>query len=142
MEANQGKYAINWQTAFQSVQTMLLDKYVEKTYSSHHLRVVRILRSQGYLEEKDLTKFTLLPQKNLRAILCQLICDGVICSQEVPQSMKSSVSGPIYGLSFQGRGLLDAYRSRVVQSILNLVVKVGKLGPMHGLCVEMNHMHY
>jgi len=57
---------------------MLVDKYIEKIYSPHHLRVFRILRNKGFLEEKDLTQFTLLPQKNLRAILAKFMCDGIV----------------------------------------------------------------
>jgi len=63
MAANgtQGKYAINWTEGFNSLQRVLVDEYIKKTYGEHHLRVVRILRAKGFIEEKEMTKFSLLP---------------------------------------------------------------------------------
>jgi hypothetical protein len=40
---------------------MLVEKYITQTYGSHHVRVVRIMKAKGFLEEKDLTRFSLLP---------------------------------------------------------------------------------
>lgn len=40
---------------------MLVDKYIEQTFGAHHVRIIRILRAKGYLEEKDLTRLSLLP---------------------------------------------------------------------------------
>lgn len=57
---------------------MLLDNYVEGVYGVHHTRVIRILRQKGFLEEKELTKLSLLPQKNLRVILSRLTVDGIV----------------------------------------------------------------
>jgi DNA-directed RNA polymerase III subunit RPC3 len=76
--ANGGKFAINWQQAFKNLQLMLLDNYVEGIYGAHHTRVVRILRQKGFLEEKELTKLSLLPQKNLRVILSRLTVDSIV----------------------------------------------------------------
>jgi transcription initiation factor IIE alpha subunit len=73
-----GKFGINWAQGFKSVQRMLIDAYVEGTYGAHHLRVIRIIRQKGFVEEKELTKFSLLPQRNLRVILSRLMCEGVI----------------------------------------------------------------
>ena len=82
--AQQGKYAINWRSAFVSMQTMLIDRYVESTYGKHQVRVLRILRQKGFTEEKELTKLSLLPQKNLRVILTKFINDGLLQIQEKP----------------------------------------------------------
>jgi transcription initiation factor IIE alpha subunit len=40
---------------------MLVEKYITQTYGPHHVRVVRIMKAKGFLEEKDLTRFSLLP---------------------------------------------------------------------------------
>lgn len=67
---------------------MLVDKYVEQTHGEHHVRVLRILRAKGFLEEKDLTRFSLLPQKNLRAIIAKFMSEGIIQIQDLPQSLR------------------------------------------------------
>lgn len=76
--ASGDKFAIDWDQAYKSLQIMLLDNYVEGVYGAHHARVIRILRSKGFLEEKELTKLSLLPQKNLRVILSRLTVDGIV----------------------------------------------------------------
>lgn len=91
-----GKYAINWVEGFKTVQKLLFDTLAEGIYGSNHVRVMRVLRQKGFLEEKELTKFCLLPQRNLRAILSRLMSDGVIQTQDLPASVKGS--GPLYGL--------------------------------------------
>lgn len=66
-----------------------MDEYICKTYGDHHLRVIRILRQEGFIEEKELTKFSLLPQRNLRSILSRLMCEGFVSTQDIPISLKS-----------------------------------------------------
>jgi transcription initiation factor IIE alpha subunit len=57
---------------------MLIERYIEQTYGAHHVRICRILRAKGFLEEKELTKLSLLPQKNLRVIISLLITEGLM----------------------------------------------------------------
>ena len=123
MVSQQGKYAVNWRAAFASMQSMLIDRYVESIYGKHQVRVLRILRQKGFTEEKELTKLSLLPQKNLRVILTRFINDGLVQIQEKPQSLKSNSSGPLYALSFGGAGPIIQFRQRVAQSILNHLIK-------------------
>lgn len=142
IEQGLGKYAVNWQSAFVCLQQMLVEKYVEQTYGPHHVRIVRIMKAKGFLEEKELTKFSLLPQRNLRSILAKLMSDSIVQMQDVPQSLRQSSHGPMFGLSFQGKSALNVYRTRVEHAILNLLVKDRKLGAMHNLCLEMNHLNF
>jgi hypothetical protein len=84
--------------------------------------VVRILRQKGFLEEKELTKLSLLPQKNLRVILSLLITEGILQTQDLPQSVKGAhSSGPMYGL--HARTLLSLFQQNVAKTLLNLLIK-------------------
>jgi len=40
---------------------MLIERYIESTYGAHHVRVMRILNEKGFVEEKEITKLSLLP---------------------------------------------------------------------------------
>jgi len=55
------KYGINWKTSLISLQYMLIERYIESTYGAHHVRVMRILNEKGFVEEKEITKLSLLP---------------------------------------------------------------------------------
>ena len=142
IENQQGKYAINWQAAFLSLQSMLIERYVEQTYCAHHVRVYRILKAKGFVEEKELTKLSLLPQKNIRVIISRMISDGLFQMQEVPQSLRNTTQGVLFGLSFGGRAGQVIFKKRVEQAIINLLERDGKLGPMQNLCLEMNHLNF
>lgn len=118
---------------------MLTDSYIEGTYGAHHLRVVRIVRQKGFLEEKELTKFSLLPQRNLRVILSRLICEGILQTQDLPQSFRGN-TGPFYGLA--PKALTAAFQKRLAQSVLNLLAKQGHFGQLGDLLIEFNHLNF
>ena len=120
----QGKYAINWVEGFRSLQKVLCEEYVKKTYGDHHLRLIRILRAKGFVEEKELTKFSLLPQRNLRSILARLITEGFLSTQDVPIALRSGQTGlsvPLYGLNEMT--LFSTMQARVGQALLNTLKK-------------------
>ena len=50
--SQQGIYAINWLSGFNSVKLTLLEQIISNRYCAHHSRVIRVLRQRGYLEEK------------------------------------------------------------------------------------------
>ena len=86
--------------------------------------MIRIIRQKGFVEEKELTKFSLLPQRNLRVILSRLMCEGIVETQDMPQNYKGT--GPMYGLNSK---TLDAvFRERVAQAALNYVTREGAFG--------------
>jgi len=77
-------YAINWSGAFKSVQLTLFEQIISTSLGAHYSRVLRILRQKGFIEEKELTKMCLLPQKNIRSLVNKLVHDGLVTFQEMP----------------------------------------------------------
>ena len=77
-KTQQGLYAINWRIGFKSVKATLLEQIIKNTYSDHHSRVVRVLRTCGLQEEKDLVRMCVLPPQNMRSIINRLISDGLV----------------------------------------------------------------
>ena len=51
--------------------------------SKYHSRVLRLLKIKGYLEEKDIIQMCLMPVKETRALVNQLMSEGFIQFQEV-----------------------------------------------------------
>jgi hypothetical protein len=68
--------------------------------------------------------------------------DGLVQIQEVPQVLRQSTSGPMFGLSFGGKSGITIFKARVEQAIENILVKDGKLGALHDLCLELNHLTF
>ena len=46
--------------------------------SKYHSRVLRLLKIKGYLEEKDIIQMCLMPVKETRALVNQLMSEGFI----------------------------------------------------------------
>ena len=67
----------------------LVENIVESTnhLGSYHTRVMKILKTKGYLNEQDLSSMCLLPPRDTRAVANQLIKEGYISSITVPLSV-------------------------------------------------------
>ena len=83
---------------------------------------MRVLRQKGYMEEKELVKLTLLPQKNILAIVNRFMADGIISTQEMPIKGGSSV-GLTGGLLLYGVSEGQARKKmgyNLAKSVLNV----------------------
>jgi hypothetical protein len=85
LKLNEPLYAVSWVAAFQSLQATLCERIIAGSYGSPHFaQVVRVLRAKGYLDELELSKLCLLPQKNTRSVVNRLVADGLVKLQEMP----------------------------------------------------------
>ena len=71
-------YSINWRPLFDSMQELLMLTILSEVRSKYHARVLKILRTNGFMEEKDITKMCLLTLKQSRTLINQLLGDGFI----------------------------------------------------------------
>lgn len=76
----ENKYQINWDEIYEELRATLLENIVEQTsgLGPYHTRIMRILRAKGYLNEYDIQSMCLLPPRDTRAVLNQLIKHGYI----------------------------------------------------------------
>ena len=144
---NVRRYAVNWGDAFAKVQASLIDQVVTGAYGSgkgaHFCRVLRILRQRGFMEEKEIVKLSLLPQKNVLAIVNRFLADGLLLTQEMPIKGGSSVGLAggllLYGVS--APALQKKMGHNVAKSVLNVMLATGgTLGKLNNLTLEMNHL--
>jgi transcription initiation factor IIE alpha subunit len=127
-------YAINWTGSFHSLQASLCERIVEGSYGSPHFaQTLRVLRLKGFLDEMELTKLCLLPQKNIRSVLNRLVADGVIKLQEMPQKGGHTT---MYGVSIEH--VTDLMACKIAKAIHNVMLAGGKLGKVANLSLEYN----
>lgn len=147
-QLQQGRYAIDWQAAFKQVQLTLIDEIISGSFGQgqggpHFCRVIRILRQRGFMEEKELVKLSLLPQKNVLAIVNRFIADGLVTTQEMPIKGGSSVghSGGLLLYGVSQSHIVKKIGYSVAKSILNVSLATGgKLGKLSNLTLELNHL--
>mmetsp|Transcript_15152 Transcript_15152/g.19176 ORF Transcript_15152/g.19176 Transcript_15152/m.19176 type:complete len:181 (-) Transcript_15152:55-597(-) len=142
-----GRYAVNWKAAFAKVQASLLDSIVAGAYGAgkgaHFCRVLRILRQRGFIEEKEIVKLSLLPQKNVLAIVNRLLADGLLLTQEMPIKGGSSVglSGGLLLYGVSTAALQKKMGHNVAKTLMNVMLATGgSLGRVSNLTLEMNHL--
>ncbi len=79
-------YSLDTWAMVRKLKLNLLDATVEDTFPAYHGRVFRVLRHNGYLEEKKLSGISLVKIKETRGILSDLFQQGFIHMQEITQS--------------------------------------------------------
>ena len=86
-----GLYSVNWQGLFEVVQSTLMENIVENTsyMGKYHCRVLRILKEKGYLADQTLSQMSMLPGKDIKAILNTLLKEGMISYTKVPTTTPS-----------------------------------------------------
>ena len=102
-------YSVNWDEIYQAAQNTFIENIVEQTANmgTYHTRVLRILKAKGYLNETDIAQMSLLPPRDTRAVLNQLIKLGYVNHVSVPLTTNSKIgtltSGPtqlMYGSDY------------------------------------------
>ena len=95
------------------------------------------------MEEKEIVKLSLLPQKNVLAIVNRLLADGLIATQEMPIKGGSSVgrNGDLLLYGVTQCHVLKKMGHNLAKTILNVSLATdGKLARVSNLTLEMNHL--
>lgn len=91
---------ITWTVEFRHLARTLrhleLERMVEARYGDVALRVIRVLKAKGKLDEKRLQEISLLPFKDLRQVLASMQAGGFVDLQEVPRDAQRQPSRTIY----------------------------------------------
>jgi len=88
-------YAVDMEYLVKKIQIKTLEKIIEDKYSKNHSRIFRILDNLGYLDEKQISDTGLLPLKQVRTCVVELIVARIVDSQDVTLEGKAT---QIYGL--------------------------------------------
>ncbi|CDW83434.1 UNKNOWN [Stylonychia lemnae] len=131
-------YTVNWRHIFENFKIQLLYQIVEETMSKYHARVLRILSMKGFLEEKDITQMCLLPLKDTRSLINQLINEGYIQFQEL--QVKQSGQVILYGINPQS--WQKGVALKVAKCNLNLLLKEKSLNLRSYCALELNHLYF
>eukprot|EP00347_Sterkiella_histriomuscorum_P013778 403363401 len=129
-------FVINWKHIFQNFKQQLMFQIVEETMSKYHARVMRILHSKGFLEEKDITQYCLLPLKNTRSLINQLLNEGYVKFQELQVKQQGLMI--LYGINHEAwqQGL----SFKLAKCNLNILIKEKTLNIRSFIAAELNHL--
>ncbi|KAG0053691.1 RNA polymerase III subunit C82 [Gryganskiella cystojenkinii] len=91
-----GQYILQLRTAAKVMRKQLLQHMVEARFGSQYVRIMNLLSERGKMEEKNIAKFSLLNNKEVRERLTTLCTFGVLNLQEVPKTQERAPSRTIY----------------------------------------------
>jgi hypothetical protein len=111
---------------------------VHDTIGAHHNRVMRLLRNQGFLQEKDITRMSVLPNKNVNSVLNKLLHDGLIEYQEMGNLPGQSGGSLMFGVNYTH--VNERIGLNACQAALNILRCFGKLGRHANLMCEVNNL--
>ncbi|TKA77390.1 hypothetical protein B0A55_03230 [Friedmanniomyces simplex] len=98
--ARPGSTSTEWGVDFETLTDALMQAELDTTivakYGSTHLRVVRLLRERGKLEEKQVASFAMMRVKDVRAVLTELQFHGLAEAQELPKDNQRQPSRTTY----------------------------------------------
>jgi len=94
LESNRGlgEWSVNYKELGKLMRHIELEKVVEETFGEMGLRLLRIIKDKGKLEEKQIASIALLKQKEIRSILTGLQENGYLHLQEVPKTSIPQIS--------------------------------------------------
>lgn len=89
-----------WRVDFPAITEKLIHAEIDATvsarYEQPHLRVIRMLRERGKMEEKQIAGSALTVIKDIRGLLTQLQFDGYLEAQELPKDSTRHPTRTLY----------------------------------------------
>ena len=90
-----------WRVNFAALTDTLIEAEIDSTISARPggntaLRVIRILRARGRLDEKQVASFAMLRIKDVRSCLTELQFSGFVEAQELPKDTGRQPSRTVY----------------------------------------------
>ena len=89
-------WSVHFPSLVQHLRTQELDHTINARYGDHALRLVRLLQEKGKVDEKTLSRLSLLNQKLMRASLAAMHAGGHLELQEVPRDAIRAPSRTIF----------------------------------------------
>ncbi|KAF9334333.1 DNA-directed RNA polymerase III subunit RPC3 [Podila minutissima] len=115
-----GQYVINLKAASKIMKKNLIQTVISSRFGSPYVRIMNMLLDKGKLEEKMISKFSMMPVKDVREKLTTLCTFGVLNLQEVPKSQDRTPSRTFYLWEVILTRAADALVDRLYHTMGNL----------------------
>ncbi|KAM7199594.1 RNA polymerase III subunit RPC82 domain containing protein [Rhypophila sp. PSN 637] len=115
------EWTVDFVPLIQTLKEAELDSIIEQQCGRPGLRLVRILRSKGKLDEKALTNTALMRKSEIQQTMLQMLKAGFAHTQEVPKDNKADVSKSFFLWYCDANRSLDRLQVRSYKSMLNCI---------------------
>ena len=91
-----GEWTVDFEPLMAKVRESELDRTIFDNYGNSALRLVRLLKRYGKLEEKQLPNLALMKSKDIRTKMVELHHAGMVDIQEIPKDTAHAVNRTIF----------------------------------------------
>lgn len=122
-----GQWTVDFKNVMDGLRRAQADAVIEQTFGRHGLRLARILRSKGKLDEKTLPAMALMKKGDVQGKMLALQMAGFVDVQEVPRDNSRTANRTMFFWFFdeervQSR-LLDDYYKTMLRCLQTLEVQ-------------------
>ncbi|KAJ1925287.1 RNA polymerase III subunit C82 [Tieghemiomyces parasiticus] len=119
-----GQFRVSFVRARQQLFDRLLYAYLNNRFGTLSCRVLRILHDKGRLDDRQLAKLALLPVKDLRRHVHELLAHRFVQLQEIPKTAERTPSTCFYLFFASPAASTDACLALHYQEIGNLYARI------------------
>jgi len=88
-------FSFNMESFLNKLQLKNIEKIIESKYGLYQARIFRIINHLGFLDEKQISEKGMIPVKEARTAILELVRERVLIAQEIPGEKGKSVF--VYG---------------------------------------------
>ncbi|KAF9993931.1 DNA-directed RNA polymerase III subunit RPC3 [Entomortierella chlamydospora] len=115
-----GQYIISLKAASRILKKSLIQDIVATRFGSPYVRIMNMLLEKGKLEEKQISRFSMMPVKDVREKLTTLCTYGILNLQEVPKTNDRAPSRTFYLWEVLLPRAADSLVDRLYHTMANL----------------------
>lgn len=115
-----GQYIIHLKAATKILKRNLIQDIVSSRFGLPYVRIMNMLLEKGKLEEKQISRFSMMPVKDVREKLTTLCTFGILNLQEVPKTTDRAPSRTFYLWEVLLDRASDSLVNRLYHTMANL----------------------
>jgi DNA-directed RNA polymerase III subunit RPC3 len=121
-----GGYSVNFEMLIDYMREIEMDQLLLDMFGDKGLRLIRILKKYGKVDEKALEKTALIKQKDVRTKLAEMQMAGIVEIQEVPKdaNRNNGNSRTIFLWFYDRDRVLQVLLDRVIKAISRLLQRL------------------
>ncbi|KJZ71129.1 hypothetical protein HIM_09483 [Hirsutella minnesotensis 3608] len=122
-----GQWTVDFGQLMESLREAELDAYIEQSFGRHGLRLTRVLRERGKLDEKMLPSTALMKKSDVQGKMLAMQMAGLVDLQEVPKDNSRLANRTLFFWFFDGERtqaqLLDDVYKAMLRCLQTLQVQ-------------------
>ena len=114
-----GQWAVDFELLMDRLRELELDAYIEHSFGRHGLRLTRILREKGKLDEKMLPSAALMKKSDVQGKMLAMQMAGLVDVQEVPKDNSRLANRTMFFWFFDG----DRIQSQLLDDLYKAMLR-------------------